>query len=122
MIKYNKSNSCYETYSQNREILCLEKDANGVNNNPENKKVSESDQQKRVLVYPNPTQGKVRVELKEVCKGCMLFVFSSEGKELHKQKINDKIAEIDISNFESGIYELLVRGDSYSENFSIIKE
>lgn len=53
-----------------------------------------------IKVYPNPTNGKVRV----ISKGGKLLVFDAVGKNIISHLITDKSVELDLNLMESGIY------------------
>lgn len=55
------------------------------------------------LVYPNPTKGKVRINLPPYLKDLSLKVFSLTGQPLFSSKISTE-KEIDLSGLANGIY------------------
>ena len=63
-------------------------------------------------VYPNPTQGKVCVELMDVSETTESFmkVYDSRGHKIYEKRGNGSSMEVDISKYPAGYYivELIV--------------
>lgn len=62
-----------------------------------------------ILVYPNPTDGKITVGIKDNhLKNLCVKLFDVEGKMLRENKIESNFVTIDISPYHSGTYILTV--------------
>ena len=61
------------------------------------------DDKPNIILYPNPTDGKVNVESDKKIKSVLLF--TNEGKNIGKRNDTNNI---DLSNYPSGIYNLLI--------------
>ncbi|MBE9467514.1 MAG: cellulase family glycosylhydrolase [Bacteroidetes bacterium] len=75
-----------------------------------------------IQIFPNPTDYKIYISgLAE--DNLMIRVFSTDGRLiLEKSKNQLGIEQIDISNFNLGIYYLNIVGDKSSHTYKIIKE
>ena len=63
-----------------------------------------------VFVYPNPTNGAVKIEL-GILKETELAVFNLTGQKLFTKTINDKTSTIDLSNLSNGVYYLSLKNE-----------
>lgn len=54
-------------------------------------------------LFPNPSEGLFRIQLNEGKIG-ELRVFDLQGRNIYRTRINDSYGEIDLSNFNKGIY------------------
>lgn len=63
-----------------------------------------------VNVFPNPTKGNLTIELNSPisAEGLTMQVYSIQGRKIVEQVINTKNTQLDLSNFENGIYLLRV--------------
>ena len=63
-----------------------------------------------ISVYPNPSQGKFRLELNNFQSShrSSLEVYTLHGEKLYVFEIKNSISEIDLSNRASGIYLLKI--------------
>lgn len=81
-----------------------------------------ADQQ--VKISPNPTKGKLRIEVLNVGVPITgeIIVFSSNGAKVASSPLVSNVANVDISTTANGVYILRVNiGDSFS-SWKIIKE
>ncbi|MEZ4937985.1 MAG: T9SS type A sorting domain-containing protein [Crocinitomicaceae bacterium] len=65
-----------------------------------------------VLIYPNPTQGKVIISLDEVQNNVSLKVIDLLGKTVLSRKLSASLLEIDLAPFGQGTYFLRLESDS----------
>ncbi|MCB0478979.1 MAG: T9SS type A sorting domain-containing protein [Crocinitomicaceae bacterium] len=65
-----------------------------------------------VLIYPNPTQGKVIISLDEVQNDVALKVIDLLGKTVLSRKLSASLLEIDLAPFGQGTYFLRLESDS----------
>ncbi|MBI3500511.1 MAG: T9SS type A sorting domain-containing protein [Bacteroidetes bacterium] len=80
---------------------------------------------KEIKVYPNPSVGKISVELKTVPEKIKIEVYSALGKKIYcaiKENSSEKIFTLDL-NLPEGIYNLIISEEKnlYSEKVVIIK-
>ena len=69
-----------------------------------------------VLVYPNPTEGSVQLELDgSIELNLLLDVHGVDGKLYHTQKVSgsERKIEVDLSDYASGIYFLTLRAEGH---------
>lgn len=59
--------------------------------------------QSKLKVFPNPSSESINFYLEDV-RECTLFVFSTDGRLIHQQVITSESANIELSNWESGVY------------------
>ena len=78
---------------------------------------------KEIRIFPNPTKGKLRVELSNIEEGdvIMLKVFDLQGREIYsKEKLSNY--DIDLSNYENGVYLLDIILNKEKSYWKIVKE
>lgn len=101
----------------------------GSKNNSEEKEVKEEEYafQKladgNVRIYPNPTQGELKVSLEgfETTEGISLMLYNIQGQLIENKEIVSNLSELDLTSQASGIYFLkLVRGNEKLD-YKIIK-
>ena len=82
--------------------------------------VEEIDQMEDVVVYPNPTAGKVEVALYGV-KNVAVNVYSMTGRLIHSEdNINTTTYELTLEG-ESGVYYVIVSSNGENKPFKVIK-
>jgi hypothetical protein len=59
--------------------------------------------QSKLKVFPNPANENINFYLEDN-NDCTLFVFSTDGRLIHHQMISSECANIELSNWESGVY------------------
>jgi len=78
---------------------------------------------KEISIFPNPTKGKLRVEISNIEDGdiIILKVFDLQGKEIYT---NEKLSnyDIDLSNYENGVYLLDIILNKEKSYWKIVKE
>ena len=74
-----------------------------------------------VKVYPNPTHGKVNLEFDLITETTKISIIDISGKILEKQKIIPPITTLDITNYENGVYFLIVNRGTETTTKKFIK-
>ena len=71
------------------------------------------------LVYPNPANGNVTIEIDERFSGNVsLLVYSMQFQLIHYQNLNNNISQIDLGFLENGVYLFkIVNEESSNANF-----
>lgn len=64
---------------------------------------------KDMIIYPNPVSQKVHIELSEPPSGILLY--TSSGQELRRFEVSESTLQIDMTEFEKGIYLLQIELD-----------
>jgi len=80
--------------------------------------------ERKVKIYPNPTQGQLKVEVEntEGIKNCTITITAmNTGKLITKKKATLPITDIDISNQPFGIYIMLIEIDGEYTFWKIMK-
>ncbi len=70
-----------------------------------------------IFIFPNPTNGLLNFHFNSVTENTFLELYNQLGELVLKEKISDIQYEIDLNEFSSGIYQLLV-----TENKTIIRK
>jgi hypothetical protein len=74
-----------------------------------------------IKVFPNPSSGKITIEIKEPQHQSQLSIFNLDGQELIKHKITEPATKINISYLPEGIYLLRLTNKSEVKMFKVIK-
>jgi len=78
---------------------------------------------KEISIFPNPTKGKLWVEVSNIEDGdiIILKVFDLQGREIYS---NEKLSnyDIDLSNYENGVYLLDIILNNEKSYWKIVKE
>lgn len=70
-----------------------------------------------IMVYPNPVEDQLRVDLRH--QPASIGLFDMLGRELHADNYNGKgIVELDCSRLPSGVYLLMVSGEGRGDCFA----
>ena len=72
-----------------------------------------------IKAFPNPTTGLVSVIIEEFSDHSSLMLYNLWGEQLLSKKINKKNFELDLSNYSSGMYYLILLNNK--ETTSVIK-
>jgi len=72
-------------------------------------------------LYPNPTNGKIRINLEGISQNAEIYINNSIGKNLIHKKPNSSIIDIDLSNFDSGLYIIKIKTSSEIITRKVIK-
>ncbi len=78
----------------------------------------------KVKVYPNPTQGKIRVviECNEAIKRSQLKLAALNGKTLYNRSNLNLETDIDITEQPTGVYLMQVQVNDTVSNWKIVKQ
>lgn len=79
----------------------------------------------KVVIYPNPTKGKIALEVREGKEECSYsaIVYSSGGQKLLKEfLVGNGTISIDLSGYSAGVYILVLRYESNELQYKIIKQ
>lgn len=97
-----------------------------TNSKNEAKKESYSEMlsQREIRIYPNPTDGQLKVEISNLDQSdeCNLSIFNANGQNVQSVKSKSSIAEFDISNQPKGIYILVILINGEKSTWKIIKK
>ena len=91
--------------------------------NDQNEIFEDSLGQQKVIIYPNPTRGQLKIEIKGYEQtSTIVYLYDLSGKLLLNKKQFDSTIPLDLSSFTNGTYILkIVMGDKTSE-WKILKE
>ena len=76
-----------------------------------------------VTIYPNPTQGQLRVEITgaETLEGASITIYSSSGFVIYYDNELNFLHDIDLTPCSKGIYLLMIRIGGETSSWKIIK-
>lgn len=77
-----------------------------------------------VLIYPNPANDNVNVDLGSSYKeNTKLNLYDIQGKLVyHLDNLKGELVQIDLSTFEKGIYILSIVSDKNAQNYKVVKQ
>ncbi|MCT4583278.1 MAG: T9SS type A sorting domain-containing protein [Flavobacteriales bacterium] len=85
--------------------------------------IDESNTYYDVAVFPNPTQGNVEIQIKDLTEDLSIKIFDVAGKLIMQKpyQMHDQTQTFDLSKIESGSYYLQLTGKEKIKTFTIIK-
>jgi len=67
----------------------------------------------KVLVYPNPTKGSVKIDLSNSELDInSITITDLSGRQLHNQEITNNLVNLDLDSYEKGVYILIMQTNS----------
>lgn len=74
-------------------------------------------------VYPNPTHGELKIELRGLPEGASyhLFIVSASGKVIINRTTQDNPTIADLTECPAGIYVMRIQYKDYTKDFKIIR-
>jgi hypothetical protein len=79
-------------------------------------------QEKKLLLYPNPATDEISVDISEKAYGSNLAIINIEGQQLITRQITEPKTQIDISTLPSGVYIVRLTGERTVTVGKIIKQ
>lgn len=86
--------------------------------------IKDQDAEYTFNIYPNPTQGKLAIELEDAFlerKNKEVFVYDLQGIIIDQFPIIKNTIPIDLSNQKAGMYIVKIHAGSYSKEWKIVK-
>jgi len=71
-------------------------------------------------LYPNPSKGKIQLEVENLGAQTTYEIISLNGVEISQDRIQNRITTINIDNFPSGMYLLNLMNNKSSERIRFI--
>jgi hypothetical protein len=77
-----------------------------------------------ITISPNPTNGQslILIDQKYVQNGVNVEILNTSGQLIHSQNQNQNLINIDLSNYENGLYIIKLYNDSFNGVTKVIKE
>jgi hypothetical protein len=75
----------------------------------------------QVKIFPNPVTNILTIEQKET-KNSTAEIYSVLGQKLHSYDLKEEVTTIDVSNFQNGIYLVLLISDEGIDTHTILKK
>jgi len=114
--KYDLEGNCIS-----RNVITLTK---SISSEQEYKKdVVFEDKETKIIIYPNPTKGLLKVEIPDYRENEKSFysIYDLNGKLYIKKKAKGKQSHLDISNYPDGTYILQINRKGKNSSWKIIK-
>lgn len=73
-------------------------------------------------VFPNPTQDRLRIQLREALPGAVIELFDLSGRSLLRQSMPDTSTSIDLRAQEAGTYILIIRAKDFVAQWKVLKQ
>lgn len=86
--------------------------------------VSVNNERNSMIIFPNPTQGKLKVRVEKPILNANIYIYNSTGNLVYEQNnvdLKEKPDLIDISHFNTGMYILSIKSENKTFNKKIIK-
>ena len=83
--------------------------------------VHDPDAVKEILIYPNPTSGKINIEGLSGVANSMIQLFNMDGRLIHTFQTSSTKSQLDITGYSPGVYNLILIQNDEKSNFKIIK-
>lgn len=86
--------------------------------------VTESLAEKTLRIYPNPTQGALKVEIVgwEDSDKCAVSIYDMGGSEIWMAEVNEAVTDIDITSKPDGMYVMLIELNGEKTSWKIVKK
>jgi len=77
--------------------------------------------EERLRIFPNPTKGVVNIVLSEFSENVWISVFDMQGEQVINSSANEQFFQIDLSNYNKGIYliQIIAKNKTYIEKVSV---
>ncbi|UZR98696.1 T9SS type A sorting domain-containing protein [Chondrinema litorale] len=112
-IHYSYSDTNLKTTSKIVYYMLKQVDFDGKSENSKVKSVSLDFFKKDILIYPNPADKVVNIELaNSLLNSCEIHFYDITGKEVYQTSTSEKYIQIDTSNLKSGMYTIMFKGNS----------
>jgi hypothetical protein len=89
-----------------------------------NRKIETSDNSFEIIIYPNPLQNVLNINIKgNLPKGKnKVEIFSLSGVSIYSGEIQNNENQLDFSQFSSGIYFLTLTAGKETDSWKIVKQ
>jgi phosphatidylserine/phosphatidylglycerophosphate/cardiolipin synthase-like enzyme len=86
--------------------------------------INDVGEQIHMVIYPNPAKDKIAFIASDFSGDCDVIIYDASGKLIQTARLNTQLGEeksIDISSFNTGIYQLTIRTQTGQTNLKFIK-
>ncbi|MCD6354668.1 MAG: T9SS type A sorting domain-containing protein [Prolixibacteraceae bacterium] len=112
--------------NRNERVINLNKSAHIQNSSSSNEKeqiIEEKLSDLNIRIYPNPTQGALKIEIPELGdENARLVIYNNQGKLIIDKKVSKLVTGINLSKYPSGMYILKILIGQNSSEWKIIKD
>ncbi|MGH1336882.1 MAG: T9SS type A sorting domain-containing protein [Aureispira sp.] len=77
---------------------------------------------KGIELYPNPTQGTVRIDSEEIIEGGTIELLNTKGQSFYRSPLNDNYFDLDLSPYPSGVYLVRIRTNEKTATLKVVKK
>jgi len=112
------------TLNQSQSLKEIIKDTSLKAENPIPEVFKDSIDDKKILIYPNPTKGNLTIEIigYEQDANSYIYLFNLSGNMLKSEPITGSSMEVDLSNYPVGLYIIEIKLVGKSSVWKIIKD
>ncbi|MBT30581.1 MAG: hypothetical protein CMO01_13055 [Thalassobius sp.] len=112
-INYSYIDQNLKTTSKTVYYMLKQVDFDGQSENSDVKSVSLDFFKKDILIFPNPADKLVNIELlNSSLNSCEIHFYDIAGKEVYQTSTSEKYIQIDTSGLKSGIYTIMFKGNA----------
>lgn len=83
---------------------------------------SVEDENVRVQVFPNPSQGQFMIQLPQETRTTFVAVYNAMGQLITQEQISTHLFALDLSDQDAGIYFARFFGENFSHTLSLVKQ
>ena len=107
-----------------RKVVPLNSNPSHVKKSDESTPVVDQLGERKITVYPNPTQGALAIEITggDTKDEIRFILFSAQGTQLQNLKVTATITPVNMSSYPVGWYILRVQAGEKITEFKIIKQ
>jgi hypothetical protein len=100
------------------------RDSVNVAFNNQNEMYEDNADGQKVIIYPNPTKGQLKIEIQgdEKITNTLIYLYDLSGKLLINKKQYDSNIPLDLSGYSPGVYILKITMGGKSSEWKIVKE
>ena len=100
------------------------RDSVNVAFNDQNEMYEDNADGQKVIIYPNPTKGQLKIEIQgdEKITNSLIYLYDLSGKLLINKKQYDSNIPLDLSNYSPGVYILKIIMGGKTSEWKIVKE
>lgn len=104
-------------------ILPTDSETSATARNKSNTKLDKlhEDIRKSISIYPNPAQDQLRITIEHELPNATMELFDLSGKLMSQHLLKDFNNSLDISNYSSGEYILVIKNKEFIGQWKVVK-
>lgn len=85
--------------------------------------INDSKKEKTVALYPNPTNGTITIDTKELYGEMQVSIYNAVGQRVYNNSFyNKRLLKLNLSHLPKGVYSIKLQSGSMIMNYQIIRE